>query len=99
MMTSAQEETIEGLREELAELKQMIREAETLEDLNDLHHKVGGSDQENQEAEERLRLLDELADRCSWEKFDFQCSREELQARQRWQSIMNQQRYYEFRYC
>ncbi len=88
----------EAMQQELEELKQMVREAETLDDLNDLHHKVGASEEEEEKAQKRLELLNKLADRCAWEKFESQCSLEELQARQRWQSIMNIQNAYEAKY-
>jgi chaperonin cofactor prefoldin len=90
---------IEDLQTELEELKQMIREAETLDDLNDLHHKVGGSDREKEEWMQRNQRLDALEPKCSWGKFESQCSSEELQARRAWNLIMSQQGVYESKYC
>ena len=57
------------MREELEELKQMIREASTLDDLNDLQHKVGPDEAEEAAAIERMARIDAIADRCAWEKF------------------------------
>ena len=89
----------ENLQQELEELKQLIREAETLEDLNNLHHKVGPSEEEAQLAAERMKRVDALDEKCSWDKFESQCSLDELEARQRWHSIMDEQGFFESKYC
>jgi len=88
----------ENLQQELEELKQLIREAETLEDLNNLHHKVGPSEKESQSIMERLKKAAALNEKCSWDKFETQCSLDELEARQRWYSIMNEQSLFESKY-
>ncbi|MBE9178724.1 hypothetical protein IQ268_09140 [Oculatella sp. LEGE 06141] len=89
----------ETMQQELEEIKQMVRDASTLEDLNHLHHKVGASEQEIEAAEQRISKLDRLVAWCAWEKFESQCSLEELQARQEWTAIMNVQNEYEAKYC
>lgn len=99
--TTAFEAKIEELEAELEELKQMVREAETLEDLNDLHHKVGGSPEENAAAEQRLALIDAIDknDRCAWSKQECELTGDQHRARAEWYAIMNRQGAYEAKYC
>lgn len=99
--TNAFEAKIEELEAELEELKQMIREAETLEDLNGLHHKVGGSPEENAAAEQRLAQVDAIDknDSCAWSKQEHELTDDQHRARARWHSIMNRQAEYEGKYC
>lgn len=98
MKESSLQEQLEAAIEQLEELKQMIREASTLEDLNDLHHHVGPSQDESDEAEKRLQKVDRISDRCVWSKFEFECNADELLARQQWQSIMQVQGAFETKY-
>jgi hypothetical protein len=91
--------TLENLQAELDELKQMIREAETLEDLNDLQHKVGGSPEEEAAAIARMAEIDAIDHKCAWDKFEHQLTDDEHQARAKWHSIMNRQAEYENKYC
>lgn len=42
-------------------------------------------------AKPRLAAIDALAARCAWEKFDFQCTPEELRAREHYTQLMREQ--------
>ena len=56
-------------------------------------------DEALQEAEARIRRLDILSPLCAWDKFDFQLTHDQRQARVRWQQIMAIQGEFEERYC
>ena len=91
--------TLDALTAELESLKQRIRDAETLEDLKDLRMLVGAPEAEQKAAEERIKKLDALDSKCSWEKHEFQCSNSERAARQQWKAIINEQQLFESKYC
>lgn len=90
---------IEDLRSQMEELKQMIREAEDMDDLRGLQKHVGPTEDENQKAQERLKRLDEIAGKCAWDKFESQCSHEEMEYRGQWYLIMEDQGAFEAKYC
>lgn len=95
--------TLAELEQELAEtllelegLKQRVREAQ---DLRELQFLVGPSDAENAEAKSRITALDQLDALCAWGKHEFELSNAERSARSRHNRIMAAQSDYENKYC
>lgn len=93
------EEHEQELSDELEKLRSYVREAETLEDLKILRFYVGPSDQESQEASERLEQMDKIYELCSWDKPEYQLTSNEQLARERWNRLAKRQGEFESRYC
>jgi hypothetical protein len=79
--------------------KQSRKKIRIARDLVQVERKPVPSAEENAAAEQRLRDLDAIESQCAWDKFEAQCTNEELEARDRWRAIMNRQGEYEELYC
>ena len=90
---ASQEKTEPSKELTLAALTAAIRSAESLEELYRL---IGPSEEENQKARARLKLLETVSEKCEWDKATI--GLDAYKARDRYNQIMEEQAAYESRY-